>query len=775
MAIFELNIECSGVNLTRKIPQTRFCNIFLLLLLFTPAFFVRADVSELVVLPTLPMQGDNVTFLIKGQPGEEVDVSISFTKKVAVSGGEYSWRLNEVYVPSTPNSVSVKATDVEALHVSVKILIWVTRSVMAVGGVAEVSQSNVPKGYYDVWLHGKAAAGASEISLQVTAKTTVTIGSDGRYKYNYDTDNIPVGPFTVNVGGITKRVTLAARDTTTLPVVISDLTPPSVTDPSPTGMINFSPPVITVNYSDFSGVDVDSLRLVFNGGEVTDSALVTTSSMIYLVEDLGNGTANHVELWISDIYGNEAYFEWDFTVVLPPRDAEIIVSDLTPVSGDIYVGQDMVVTVVVSNVGDLEGSYNFTLLLNEERYFEDLVTLSGGESASLNYTLAGLEEGFYHVNIGDLSEDFRVTSWAEESNRSVIVTELTSVSTRAAAEIVEALPPQVTLDVLSEIGAETSFRIFEELEFYAAIDIIESAVQIEKTEEVSSLLLGIDEEISVALLLGVDPVSGADLIASMSEMDSSACVEKIERAIKDDVYKSAEILELVEVDLLSEILLKIVWMPSTPSTVSDLFGVLRIDRVTEIIHLWFDQGYLHTIDLVFDGLTSSRLEMIVVRFNKSERLFLLSYLSTEISARIGGGLLDFPDLVVHSINASIVEPMVYSVKVNVGNLGNAASGPFTVNFSVDGVAVNSYRVEMLPSDESLNVEIIWEPEIYGEYIMEADVDSVDEVIEFEESNNVKQLSFEVDKPRQPNRNYVYIILLGSALCVVILFRHKIWE
>lgn len=759
MAYFGL--MSSGIKLPRKILLARCLKMILLLVLFTPTLFVRADVSELVVSPVSPKQGDNVTFLIKGQPGEEVEVSISFTKKVAVSGGEYSWRLDDVYVPSTPNSVAVKAEDVETLHVSVKILIWVTKSVMAVSGVAEMSQSNVPKGTYDIWLHGKAAAGATEISLQITAKTTVTIGSDGRYTYNYDTQNIQVGTFTVKVGGITKSVTLSPRDT--------DSTPPSMTDPSPMGTINSFSPMISVNFTDESGIDVDSLRLFFNGREVTDSVIVTPSSMIFITEELGNGTVNHVALWISDIYGNEAYLEWDFRVVIPPREAQFVVTHVTPLSADVYVGQDMVVNVGVANMGELEGSYNITLLLNGELCFEDLVTLSGGESTILDYTFAELEEGFYHVIVGGLSEDFRVTSWAEESNRSVIVNEIESVSTIAAAKLMEVLSPAVALDVLGEVGVEKSFRIFEELDFYAAIDIIESAVQLDRTEEVSSLLLGFDENLSVALLLGVDSVSGAELTTSIRGMDYSACNEKIERAIKDDVYKSAEFLELVDVELLSEILLEIAWMPSTASTVSDLFEVMRVDRVFEIIHLWFDQGYLYTIDMVFNGLMSSRLEMIVERFTKSERLVLLSHLSTETSIRIRGGLLQLPDLVVHNIIVSMVEPMVYSIMVNVGNLGNAVSGPFFVNFSVDGVMFSSCRVETLSSDEFVDVDVIWEPEIYGEYRFDAEVDSIDEVIEFDESNNFWQLIFSVDRPNNSPDKYLLILLIVGIFGVAIFY------
>ena len=73
-----------SVNLRRHIRQTTFAKILLLMLLFTPIIFLKA-VSEFEVLPTHPKQGDEVTFLLKGQPGEEVEISIFFTKNITVS------------------------------------------------------------------------------------------------------------------------------------------------------------------------------------------------------------------------------------------------------------------------------------------------------------------------------------------------------------------------------------------------------------------------------------------------------------------------------------------------------------------------------------------------------------------------------------------------------------------------------------------------------------------------------------------------------------------
>ena len=636
-----------------------------------------------------------------------------------------------------------------------------------------MSQNDIPEGTYDIWLHGDAVLGASQISLRVKATTTITMGPDGEYTYSYDTDNIPLGTFTVSVGGIKKTVTLKAKGSQPPPIVISDSTSPIISGPSPVDTINITTPLIGPNFSDGSGMNIDSIKIVHNGEDVTDFATVTEGSLRYISGELENGTSNHIEIWVSDIFGNEAFFQWNFTIMVPPRDADIIITHLAPLSAHAYIGQDVIVTVGVANVGDLKGSHNLTLYLNDVLYNEHLISLIGGKSATFNFTFAGLEEGLYRISVGNLSEDFRITSWAEETNRSVIMNELTSLSPGTAAELVETLPPSLTLDILNEMRAETSFSIFEALDLYAAIDILETAVNISRINDASSLLLGIRENSSVTLLLGVEPWSGSHILDAMSKIDLAACAKRVESAMKHDIYKSTELLELVDTNLLSEILYKIVWLPSTPSTVSDLFMVMNSDRVFEIIYLWFNQGYLDTIELVLNGLSSSKLEMIVEPLTKAERLDLLPYLSPDTLAKIDSGLLNFPDLTAQSFKTSLLAPMEYSVKARVENIGNAASGPFLVDLSVNGVTIDTFRADMLQFDHILDVEFIWEPEIHGDYHLKVMVDSVDDVIEFDESNNLKQQTFNIDKSEPPQKDYTYIILLVGVLGMALLLHKRL--
>jgi len=171
---------------------------------------VEADVDWFQVSPEGPVRGDVLEIRIKADPGEGVPVEISFTQQLQVTDGEYELRLDGVVIPSKPNAFTVKAANVENLHVSVKILFWITKSAKGEDGVAALSQGNVPVGTYDIIIRGDAAEGASTVHLQITASTRVTTDQDGFYEYIYDTRSIPPGNFTAQVGSETETFTLLA-------------------------------------------------------------------------------------------------------------------------------------------------------------------------------------------------------------------------------------------------------------------------------------------------------------------------------------------------------------------------------------------------------------------------------------------------------------------------------------------------------------------------------------------------------------------------------------
>ena len=208
----------------------RLLPLFMLLILLTQFGLGYGDVKSVEIEPENPVQGDVISIRISANPNEELDVEISFTKSLAVSDGRYELRLEDVVIPSTPNSFRVEAVGVVNLHISVKFFgLWVTKSVGAVEGVASLSQGNVPKGTYDVVIRGEAEEGVSEVELRVKAAATITTDSNGLYEFRYDTSCIPPGRFTVKIDGYRRTLTLGERGSTVSPPISVPSMPQRVT------------------------------------------------------------------------------------------------------------------------------------------------------------------------------------------------------------------------------------------------------------------------------------------------------------------------------------------------------------------------------------------------------------------------------------------------------------------------------------------------------------------------------------------------------------------
>ncbi len=93
-----------------------------------------------------------------------------------------------------------------------------------------------------------------------------------------------------------------------------------------------------------------------------------------------------------------------------PRPALFQVTNLTIAPFETAEGLPVNVTVAVSNLGDLEGSLNLNLTINNAQSDEKTVTLAGNETQIVAFTTTAGTEGTYNVVVGDLSGTFSVKS-----------------------------------------------------------------------------------------------------------------------------------------------------------------------------------------------------------------------------------------------------------------------------------------------------------------------------------------------------------------------------
>ncbi|KKH47194.1 hypothetical protein [Methanosarcina sp. 1.H.A.2.2] len=212
------------------IKKISFAILILTLLAISPA---AASVSNWELSSENPALGDTLSIEGSASPGEKIDVLVNFAQTIPVSEGEYEYILEGVEIPSGfDNRFTVQATGSKNLNIRVKMIIWVTKSADASGNTATVSQSSVPPGTYRIKIDGDAAEGASTVDLKITALQGIEADSEGDFSYSYSTKAVPPGDFEINVGGITKTVTLTSEnasegDSSSSPPEIETKTAPS--------------------------------------------------------------------------------------------------------------------------------------------------------------------------------------------------------------------------------------------------------------------------------------------------------------------------------------------------------------------------------------------------------------------------------------------------------------------------------------------------------------------------------------------------------------------
>jgi hypothetical protein len=95
--------------------------------------------------------------------------------------------------------------------------------------------------------------------------------------------------------------------------------------------------------------------------------------------------------------------------------AQFELSELAINPAQTKAGEPVTISTIVQNTGDLVGSYEVTLKINGVVEATSELTLDGGASESVTFTVAKEEAGSYSVYIGGLSGSFTVTA-AEDAS-----------------------------------------------------------------------------------------------------------------------------------------------------------------------------------------------------------------------------------------------------------------------------------------------------------------------------------------------------------------------
>ena len=97
-----------------------------------------------------------------------------------------------------------------------------------------------------------------------------------------------------------------------------------------------------------------------------------------------------------------------FALLAHTRLASFTIADLAITPKIIDFGEDVSISVIVTNTGDLTGSYEMSLKIDDMVAQTKEVTLDGGDSETISFSVTPETVGEHTVNIGDLLGSFEV-------------------------------------------------------------------------------------------------------------------------------------------------------------------------------------------------------------------------------------------------------------------------------------------------------------------------------------------------------------------------------
>lgn len=375
----------------------------------TPAEFI---VMELAVSPSTVHPGDNVAVRVVlanvgGEAGEhELELLINgifvASESVALGGGEST----TVTFTVVREDVGVYLVEVHGLQVSFTVILEPIPAEFIITDLA-ISPSTVHPG--DNVTVGVVLANVGEEAGEYTvellingdfeASEPIMLGGGESTTVTFTVAREVVGVYLVDVDGLQGSF-MVVVEPPELPPFLDNLTI------TPAELVLGDEVTISLdimNPNDHHFGFIVTMKI----GELT--LLVDSDMEAYESKTLSRTITPSIigvyNVTVDGMSGN-------FTVIpeVPPIPAEFEYSNLSIAPTEVELGELVNVSVTVTNVGELEGTCDVSLLVNGTVESVESVTLDGGEVVDVIFTLTAGEPGTYIVSVDGLEGSFTVVA-----------------------------------------------------------------------------------------------------------------------------------------------------------------------------------------------------------------------------------------------------------------------------------------------------------------------------------------------------------------------------
>lgn len=160
--------------------------------------FTAQDVKVIKADP-----GNTLKYTGDATPNSNVNIQVTTTTTIGVSGNRYGISLKNLYVPGSSNGFSITAYPVQSMTVAGNSQgskgISAAKGVGVSGGRGSYSVNNVPEDKYNVMVYGEAAG--PTVNVEASASCVLPVNKYGHYSGVVNTGGMPAGVYYVRQDG----------------------------------------------------------------------------------------------------------------------------------------------------------------------------------------------------------------------------------------------------------------------------------------------------------------------------------------------------------------------------------------------------------------------------------------------------------------------------------------------------------------------------------------------------------------------------------------------